>query len=42
VESLWPVLASAMNGKPELAPWLADLLASSKNEVPLPSWCATR
>jgi tRNA uridine 5-carboxymethylaminomethyl modification enzyme len=38
VESLWPVLASAMNGKPELAPWLADLLASSKNEVPLPSW----
>ena len=38
VESLWPVLASAMNGKPELAPWVADLLASSKNEVPLPSW----
>jgi tRNA uridine 5-carboxymethylaminomethyl modification enzyme len=24
VESLWPVLASAMNGKPELAPWVTS------------------
>jgi len=38
VESLWPVLASAMNGKPELAPWVAALPASPKNGAPLPAW----
>ena len=38
VESLWPVLASAMNGKPELAPWVAALHASPKNGAPLPAW----
>ena len=43
VESLWPVLASAMNGKPELAPWVAALQsaglpASPKQESHLPAW----
>lgn len=38
VESLWPVLASAMNGEPELAPWVAALPASPKNGAPLPAW----
>jgi tRNA uridine 5-carboxymethylaminomethyl modification enzyme len=38
VESLWPVLASAMNGEPELAPWVAALPASPKNGSPLPAW----
>ena len=38
VESLWPVLASAMDSKPELAPWLARLPDVSMKETPLPAW----
>jgi tRNA uridine 5-carboxymethylaminomethyl modification enzyme len=33
VESLWPVLASAMNGKPELAPWVASSRTASVSRL---------
>jgi len=38
VESLWPVLAGAMAAKSELAPWVAGLPDSSKNDAQLPAW----
>ncbi|MGP8261021.1 MAG: tRNA uridine-5-carboxymethylaminomethyl(34) synthesis enzyme MnmG [Acidobacteriaceae bacterium] len=38
VESLWLVLARAMNGTPKLAPWLAGLQTSPQNNSHLAAW----
>jgi tRNA uridine 5-carboxymethylaminomethyl modification enzyme len=38
VESLWPVLVGAMDGKAELAPWVAGLPASPNKVARLPAW----